>query len=92
MNQTTKTTSIDCLGILMKLFIDLLVHILGICLLLLIITFLGFAFLNSPLYSSLNFRLYVVNKGIKPLIVYGTAVLKFLRKQMLASQRRTSIS
>ena len=51
----------------MKLFIDLLVHILGkICLLLLIITFLGFAFLNSPLYSFLNLRLYVVNKGIKP--------------------------
>ena len=52
----------------MKLFIDLLVHILGICLLLLIITFLGFAFLNSPLYSSLNFRLYVVNKGIIPYV------------------------
>ena len=50
----------------MKLFIDLLVHILGICLLLLIITFLGFAFLNSPLYSFLNLRLYVVNKGIIP--------------------------
>lgn len=66
MNQTAKTTSIGCLGILMKLFIDLLVHILGICLLLLIITFLGFAFLNSPLYSCLNLRLYVVNKGIIP--------------------------
>ena len=66
MNQTAKTTSIGCLGILMKLFIDLLVHILGICLLLLTITFLGFAFLNSPLYSFLNLRLYEVNKGIKP--------------------------
>ena len=29
MNQTTKTTSIGCLGISMKLFIDLLLHILG---------------------------------------------------------------
>ena len=29
MNQTAKTTSIGCLGILMKLFINLLVHILG---------------------------------------------------------------
>ena len=66
MNQTAKTTSIGFLGILMKLFIDLLKHILGICLLLLIITFLGFAFLNSLLYSFLNFRLYVVNKGIIP--------------------------
>ena len=66
MNQTAKTTSIGCLEILMKLFIDLLVHILGICLLLLIITFLGFAFLNSPLHSFLNLRLYVVNKGIIP--------------------------
>ena len=66
MNQTAKTTSIGFLGILMKLFIDLLKHILGICLLLLIITFLGFAFLNSLLYSFLNLRLYVVNKGIIP--------------------------
>ena len=66
MNQTAKTTSIGCLGILMKLFIDLLVHILDICLLLLIITFLGFSFLNSPLYSFLNLRLNMVNKGIIP--------------------------
>ena len=67
MNQTAKTTSIGCLGILMKLFIDLLVHILGICLLLLlIITFLGFAFLNKTLYSFLNLRLYMVNKRIIP--------------------------
>ena len=66
MNQTAKTTSIGCLGILMKLFIDLLVHILGICFLLLIITFLGFAFLNIPLYSFLNLRLYLLNKRIIP--------------------------
>ena len=66
MNQTAETTSIGFLGILMKLFIDLLKHILGICLLLLIITILGFTFLNSPLYSFLNLRLYVVNKGIIP--------------------------
>ena len=51
MNQTAKTTSIGCLGILMKLFIDLLVHILGICLLLLILTFLGFAFVTAALRS-----------------------------------------